>query len=116
MNTMNRTESPTRRRSQLIVAMLLAALGLLLSGVGLLLLSRQAANYIESARWPEYSLLDLVKSPTVKFCLPNSLVSWLYSPQCFKDLHGLLIGCLDVVSASWFFVIVGGFILWKSLR
>ena len=116
MTTVDRSESPMPRRWQLIVAMLLAALGLVSSGVGMLLLSRQAADYIESARWPEYSLLDLIKSPTVKFSLPSSLGSWIYSPESLKDLHGVLIRCLDLVSASWFFLIIGGFILWKALR
>ena len=104
------------RRPRLIAGMLLAALGLVLSGFGMLLLSRQATDYIETARWPEYSLLDLIKSPTVKFSLPYGLVSWIYRPESLKDLHAVVIGCLDVVSASWFFLIVGGFMLWKALR
>jgi hypothetical protein len=116
MSTMDRCESSTLRRPQLVGAMLLAALGLALSGVGMLLLSRQAADYVDTARWPEYSLVDLIKSPTVRFSLPNSMVSWIYSPESLKDLHGALIGCLDAVSASWSFLIVGGFILWKALR
>jgi len=104
------------RRPRLIAGMLSAALGLILLGFGMFLLSRQAADYIETARWPEYSLLDLIKSPTVKFSLPNSLISWIYRPESFKDLHATLTGCLDLVSASWFFLIVGGLILWKALR
>jgi hypothetical protein len=96
--------------------MLLAGLGVALSGVGMLLLTRQATDYLGTALWPEYSLLDLVKSPTVKFSLPNSLVSWVYSPESLKDLHAALIGCLDAVSASWFFLVIGGFLVWKALR
>lgn len=96
--------------------MLLAAFGLVLSGVGVLLLSRQAADYIETARWPEYSLLDLIKSPTVKLSLPNRLLSWIYRPESFKDLHATVVGCLDMVSAPWFFLIIGGFIVWRALR
>jgi len=116
MSTVDRSESPTPRRPQLVAAMLLAGLGVALSGAGILLLSQQAADYVETARWPEYSLLDLIKSPTVKFSLANSLVSWVYSPESLTDLHRALIGCLDAVSASWFFVIVGGLTLWKALR
>ena len=104
------------RRPRLIAGMLSSALGLVLSGTGMLLLSQQAADYMETANWPEYSLLDLVKSPTVKFSLPNSFVSWMYRPESLKDLHWALIGCLDAVSASWFFLIVGGLILWRALR
>ena len=116
MSTVDRSESPTPRRPQLVAAMLLAGLGVALSGAGILLLSRQAADYVETARWPEYSLLDLIKSPTVKFSLPNSLISWIYRPESFKDLHATLTGCLDLVSASWFFLIVGGLIVWRALR
>ena len=104
------------RRPRLIAGMLSAALGLILLGFGMFLLSRQAADYIETARWPEYSLLDLIKSPSVKFSLPHGLVSWIYRPESSADLHAVVIGCLDVVSAPWFFLIVGGLILWRALR
>lgn len=104
------------RRPRLIAGMLSAALGLVLGGLGIFLLSRQAADYIATANWPEYSLLDLIKSPMVKFSLPHSLVSWIYQPESLKDLHATLIGCLDLVSAPWFFLIVGGLILWRALR
>lgn len=104
------------RRPRLIAGMVLAALGLMLAGLGVVLLGLQATDYIATATWPDYSLLDLIKSPTVKFSLPNGLVSWIYRPESLKDLHAALIGCLDLVSASWFFLIVGGLILWRSLR
>lgn len=96
--------------------MLLSALGLALSGVGMSLLSRQAADYIESARWPDYSLLDLIQSPTVKLSLPHGSLSWIDRQQSLTDLHAAVIGCLELVPASWFFLIVGGFVLWRALR
>lgn len=104
------------RRPRLIAGMLLATLGLMLGGLGVFLLSLQATDYIATATWPEYSLLDLIKSPMVKFSLPDSLASWIYRPESLKDLHAPLIGCLDLVSASWFFVIIGGLTLWRALR
>ena len=116
MSTVVGSNGTAPRRPRLIAGMLSAALGLALSGLGMLLLSQQAADYIDTGNWSEYSLLDLIKSPTVKFSLPHSLVSWIYRPESLKDLHAPLIGCLDVVSASWFFLIVGGLILWKALR
>ena len=106
----------TPRRSRYIGEMLMTALGLVLSGFGMLFLSRQAADYIESARWPDYSLLDLIKSPAVKFSLPHAAVSWIYPQQSITEIHAAVIGCLDLVSASWFFLIVGGLILWRALR
>ena len=116
MSAVSRPHGTVSRRPQLITGMLLSVLGLVLSGVGVLLLSRQAVDYIETARWPEYSLLDLIKSPAVKFSLPNRLIAWIYGPESLKDLHAAVIGCLDVVSASWFFLIIGAFILWRALR
>jgi hypothetical protein len=116
MIAVGRSDAKKTRRSQLIAGILLAALGLVLSGVGMVLLSWQAADYVETARWPEYSLLDLIKSPTVKFTLPGGLLSWVYRPESLKDLHAAVIGCLDWVSASWFFLVMGGFILWRALR
>ncbi len=116
MSTVVGSDRRAPRRPRLIAAMLSAALGLILIGFGMFLLSRQASDYIETANWPEYSLLDLIKSPMVKFSLPQSLGSWIYRPESLKDLHAALIGCLDVVSASWFFLIVGGLMLWRALR
>jgi len=116
VNAVGGSRVTTRRRSRCIGEMLLSALGLVLSGVGMWLLSRQAADYIESARWPDYSLLDLIQSPTVKLSLPYGSVSWIYRQQSLTDLHAAAIGCLDLVPASWFFLIVGGFILWRALR
>ena len=116
MSTVVGSDGTAPRRPRLIAGMLSAALGLVLSGLGMFLLSQQAADYIDTGNWPECSLLDLVKSPTVKFSLPHSLVSWIYRPESLKDLHATMIGCLDVVSASWFFLIVGGLILWRALR
>jgi len=110
-----RSEGTAPRRPRLIAEMLLAALGLMLGGLGVFLLSLQATDYIATAAWREYSLLDLIKSPTVKFSLPSSLVSWIYH-ESFNDFHAALIGCLDLVSASWFFLIVGGLTLWRALR
>lgn len=103
-------------RRSLIAGVLLAALGLVIGGIGVVLVSWQAGDYVETARWPEYSLLDLVKSPTVKFKLPKALVAWIYHPESLKELHAPVVGCLDSVSASWFFLGVGGFILWRALR
>jgi hypothetical protein len=116
MSTVAPSDGTPPRRPRLIAGMASAALGLVLGGLGMFFLSRQAAEYIETARWPEHSLLDLINSPTVKFSLPNGLVSWIYRPESVKDLQGALIGCLDVISASWFFLIVGGLILWRALR
>ncbi len=116
MMAVGRSEPMTIRRSRLIAGILLAALGLVLSGVGLGLLSWQAADYIETGHWPEYSLLDLIKSPTVKFTLPGGFLSWVYRPESLKDLHAVVVGCLDECSASWFFLCVGGVILWRALR
>ena len=116
MIAVGRSDAQKARRSQLRAGILLAAFGLVLSGVGMVLLSWQAADYIETARWPEYSLLDLIKSPTVKFTLPGELLSWVYRPESLKDVHAAVIGCLDAVPASWFFLVMGGFILWRALR
>ena len=116
MNVVGRSDPTKTRRSRLIPGILLAALGLVVCGVGMVLLSWQAADYIETARWPEYSLLDLIKSPTVKFRLPGGLLSWVYRPESLKELHAVVVGCIDGVSASWFFLGVGGVILWRALR
>jgi len=110
------SDATAPRRPGLTAGMLSAALGLVLGGFGIVLLGRQFSDYVATAHWPEYSLLDLIKSPTVKFSLPSRLVAWIYRPESLKDLHAALIGCLDVVSASWFFLIVGGLILWRALR
>jgi hypothetical protein len=116
MIAVGRSDAQKTHRSQLIAGILLATLGLVLIGVGMVLVSGQAADYIETARWPEYSLLDLIKSPTVKFALPGGLLSWFYHPESLKDVHAAVIGCLDGVSASWFFLAMGGFVLWRALR
>lgn len=104
------------RQPRLSAGILLAAFGAVLSFVGLVLLGRQAAYYVETARWPEYSLLDLLNAPTVKFTLPSGLLSWVHRPESLPGLHAAMAGFLDVVPASLFFLGAGGFFLWKALR
>ena len=116
MIAVDRSNQNSAPRSQLIMGILLAALGLMLTGVGMVFVSWQAADYIETAHWPDYSLLDLIKSPALKFALPGGLLSWVYRPDSLKDLHATVIGCLDGVSASLFFLVIGGVVLWRALR
>lgn len=103
-------------RPRLTAGILLAAFGTVVILVGLVLLRQQAADYVDTARWSEHSLLDLIKSPTVKSVLPGGLISWVYRPESLHGLHAAIVGFLDVVSASLFFLSVGAFSLWKALR
>jgi hypothetical protein len=100
-------------RSRLIAGILLAAVGAVLGLIGVTLLSHQAVYYVETARWPEFSLLDLVKSPTVKLTLLGGLFPWLSRPDSPRGMHAALTFLLDAVPAAPFFLGAGGLILWR---
>ena len=104
------------RRPRLMMEVLRAALGAVLSFVGLVLLGRQAIYYVETAHWPASSLLDLLKSPTVRLTLPGELVSWIERPEFLHGLQAPTASLLDIVPAALFFLGVGGSLLWRALR
>jgi hypothetical protein len=93
-----------------------ASLGALLVLSGLTVLLGQVAHYVDTLRWPGYSLLELIKSVSATKTLPGPLHWWLSKPESSSGPLGSLIGLLDTVPAYVFLIGFGGLILQKALR
>lgn len=104
------------QRRRLIPGILGASLGALLVFAGLAVLLGEVAHYVDTLRWSGYSLLELSKSPMVKSTLPSTLQSWLHRPESLDGLHAAVVGLLETVPASLFFIGLGGVILRKALK
>ncbi len=103
-------------RWRLLFGILGASLGSVLFLAGVAILVGQLAQYVETLHWSGYSLLELIKSPTVKSTLPGALQSWLYRPEQLHGFHAAAVGLLEIVPAFVFFIGLGGVILRKALR
>jgi hypothetical protein len=103
------TVSPRPRRliglAMLLIATLLAASGVALLGV-------QVAQWLDTGRWTELPLLELIHTPVVKSVLPASFLSWLSRPRSLYGLHAPVLWFLETVPAWLFLGGVGGSILW----
>ncbi|MGH7322571.1 MAG: hypothetical protein ACRELA_23515 [Candidatus Rokuibacteriota bacterium] len=103
------------QRRHLILGILGASLGALLVFTGLAVLLGQVATYVDTLRWPGYSLLELTKSPIIKSSLPGALQSWLHRPDSPDGLHAAVVGFLEVAPAFVVLIGLGGVMLRKAL-
>ncbi len=105
---------PQQRR--LTLGILGAALGALLIFTGAAVLIGHLVQYVETLQWSAYSLLNLLKAPTVNSTLPRSLQSWLHRPESLHGLHAAVVAVLDTVPAFVILIGLGGMILRKALK
>ena len=129
MIAVGRSEPMTIRRSRLMVGILLAALGLVLSGVGLGLLSWQAADYIETATPEMYmSLWRNLSGAIFVVIIGVSAISLLVGGIVIMNIMLVSvtertreIGIRKAIGARRGdilvqFLVEGGVILWRALR
>lgn len=104
------------QQRRLTLGILGAALGALLVFAGVAVLIGHLAHYVETLQWSGLSLLDVVKTATIKSTLPRSLQSWLHRPESLHGLHAAVVGVLETVPAFVILIGLGGMILRKALK
>lgn len=102
--------------TRFILSLVGASAGGLLVLAGLVVFVGQISYWMDSARWVDYSLMDMVKSPAVKSYLPKGFLSWLFRPESLYGLHEAVAWTLQTIPSSLCFVTLGALLLWRSIK
>lgn len=98
-----------------LVGLAVVLIAALLAASGMALLTVQVAQWLDTGRWVDHALSELINAPLVKSILPAALLLWLSRPQSLYGLHGAVTWFIETVPAWLFLGSVGGSILWCAL-
>jgi hypothetical protein len=98
-----------------VAGLVIVGIAALLAASGVALLMVQVAQWLDTGRWVEYALAELLHAPLVKALLPVGVVSWLSRPRSLYGLHTGISWFLETVPAWLFLTGVGGPVLWRAL-
>ena len=99
-----------------MVGLVAALIGAILTASGVALLGVQVAQWLDTGRWADFTLGELIHTPLVKSVLPASFLSWLSRPRSLYGLHAAVAWFLETVPAWLFLGGVGGSVLWCTLE
>lgn len=102
-------------QSRRVVWVIVVSIAAVLTVSGLAILGAQVAQWLDTGRWTEYALLELINTPVIKSALPASFLSWLSRPRSLYGLHTAVAWFVEAVPAWLFLGGVGGSILWCAL-
>jgi hypothetical protein len=91
-----------------------AGIALIALGLGLVTVEIMRAGSLDA--WRTTSMLDLASSPFGQMALPQEFSFWLAQPRTSKDLRDVVVFLLDFTPVWLGCLIVGGVILWRTVR
>jgi hypothetical protein len=98
------------------VRILVGCSGIALIAVGLVVLSVEVMRAGSLDAWRTTTMLDLASSPFGQMALPQEFSLWLAQPRTFKGLRDIVVFVLDFTPVWLGSLIVGGFLLWRTVR